>query len=183
MLKSAVADGNIARGQRIIRFAIFMVLLAALGLGAVACGARHPTPTQTPSTVPTPTPTPTATPAPTPTPSPSPVVTPPPVPPATTTTYDLPFRDGPVERIPIDLKEGDIVVVLVDVYAAGQVMAVALEGPAGGTPVFQPVYNDYRETTFKAETDGKHNIVVAQWDGRGRGGPMAVTVKHYPMGS
>ena len=86
-----------------------------------------------------------------------------------------------MERIPIDLKKGDIVAVSVDVPSPGQVAGVGVEDPAGGGLVFQAVYYDYREVTFKAETDGKHNIVVAQMDSRG--GAMAVTVKHYPTGS
>ena len=204
-----------------MRFAIFMVLLAALGLGAVACGARHPAPTQTPtstptptptptrtptpaqtptptpartptptptpSNAPTPTPTPTATPAPTPTPAappiapPPPEVTPPPVPPATTTTYVLEFRGVSQETIPIDLKKGDIVAVLISVPESGQVMGVAMQDPAGGDLVFRPVYYGSREVTFKAETDGKHNIVVARLDFRT--GLVAVYVKYYPVGS
>jgi len=85
-----------------------------------------------------------------------------------------------VERIPIDLKKGDIVAVFVDVPSPGQVMGVGVEDPAGGGLAFQAVYYDFREVTFRAETDGRHNIVVAQMDSRG--GSVAVTVEHYPMG-
>ncbi len=183
------------RGQRIVRFAVIMLLLAALGVGTVACGARHPTPTPTPTPAPTPTRTPTPTPTPTPapppvTPAPPPVapptpeVTPPPVPPATTTTYELRFRDSTVERIPIDLKKGDIVAVSVDVSSGGQLIAVGVKDPAGGDLLtFQAAATGVvsRAITFKAETDGKHIILVAQMDSRGD--PVAVTVKYYPKGS
>ncbi len=180
------------RGQRIVRFAVIMLLLAALGVGTVACGARHPTPTPTPTPAPTPTRTPTPTPTPTPapppvTPAPPPVapptpeVTPPPVPPATTTTYELRFRDSTVERIPIDLKKGDIVAVSVDVPSVGQIIGVGVEDPAGGPLRFRAASGAMgREITFKAQTDGKHNIVVALMDSRVDA--VAVTVKYYPAG-
>ncbi|MBU2008459.1 MAG: hypothetical protein KJ624_01210 [Chloroflexi bacterium] len=86
-----------------------------------------------------------------------------------------------MERIPIDLRKGDIVAVSVDVPSPGQIMAVGVEDPAGGGLEFQAVYYDDREVTFKAVTDGKHNIVVAQMDSRG--GAAAVVIKYYPAGS
>jgi len=89
-----------------------------------------------------------------------------------------------VERIPIDLKKGDIVAVSVYVVSGGQLVAVGVKDPAGGDLItFQAAATgvDSRAITFKAETDGKHDIVVAQMDSRGD--PVAVTIRHYPMGS
>ncbi len=169
---------------------IVLFVVAIVLLNLTVCGRRTqtPVPTRTPTAAPartaTPAPTPTPTPAPTPITSPTPEVTPPPVPPATVTVYNLYFtysRDSRWERIPIDLKKGDIVAVSVDVPSVGQIIGVGVEDPAGGPLRFRAASGAMgREITFKAQTDGKHNIVVALMDSRVDA--VAVTVKYYPAG-
>ena len=110
-------------------------------------------------------------------------VTPPPVPPATTTDYELQFESGALERIPLDLKKGDIVAVSVGRAARGQMLEVRVEDPAGGDLLqFQPVSGILSgDIMFKAEADGEHFIVVAQLESPRD--PVLVTVKYYPAGS
>lgn len=84
------------------------------------------------------------------------------------------------ERIPVDLKKGDIVAVSIDVLTGGQLIAVAVKDPAGGDLLnFQSAAA--RTVTFKAETDGTHIIIVAQMDQRCDG--VAAIVRYYPAGS
>ena len=114
---------------------------------------------------------------------PAAVVTPPPVPPATTTDYELRFEGGGLERIPLDLKKGDIVALSVGRAQRGQMLEVRVEDPSGGDLLqFQPVSGILSgDITFKAEADGEHFVVVAQLEAPRD--PVLVTVRYYPAGS
>jgi len=166
--------------QRMARFVLFIVLVAALGAASVACG--------TPA-APSPTPAPVTSLSPPPLATPIPEVTPPPVPATTTTFYDCYFEYSEAgmgqefkwERIPMDLKKGDIVAVSIDCISSGQRVSVGVKDPAGGDLLtFQ--YGADRTVTFKAETNGTHIIIVAQDDQRG-GAPVTAIVRYYPAGS
>jgi hypothetical protein len=75
------------------------------------------------------------------------------------------------------------VAVSIERNEGGQVIGVKVEDPTGrdlmGFQAAQGV--EPQEITFKAETDGKYNIVVAQMDSRGA--PVDAIVNYYPAGS
>ena len=159
------------RSRQLARLSLLSGVLAALGVIA-ACGPAATTP-------PPLAPLGTATPR----------VTPPPVPPASTTFYDCQFLPSPEsdgqeyrqQKIPIDLKEGDIVAVSIDVISSGQRVSVGVKDPTGADLLsFQ--YAADTTVTFKAETTGIHTIIVAQDDQRG-GANLAAMVRYYPAGS
>ena len=125
-----------------------LAVLAALALSAAVIGCTEATPTPLPTETPAPTPTPTATP---PTPTPTPTATP--MPTATPTPTPLPIREWDVEQATV---EGDVVAVLLRVYAGIDVWAT-LDGERT-----REVYKESSRVAFvwRGVDPGTHTVEV-----------------------
>ena len=82
-----------------------------------------------------------------------------------------------MKSIPVDLKEGEVVAISVDVPTPGQLMAVAVKDPAGEELLtWRSV--EGREVRFQAPVDGMYIILVAP--DNSRVDPVTAIVRIYP---